>query len=253
MKTTLARAAAALPLLALLACAAPPAAPPAAPAAVVAGTAGPYLPPGEPDLVRYLAPPPAPGSAADARDLAAVLAAQAARTPAEVEAARLDQSVEVARFADVLGPRFSAKRLPRTFELARRACREASAVVRAAKDHWDRPRPYRASAAVEPVIANTTHGAYPSGHAACGFLWAIVLADLVPGRRAALFDRGTAYGWNRVVGGVHYPTDVEAGRAAAAVVAAVMFASPSFRADLEAARAEIAAAGLPGAGLSSAP
>lgn len=241
----LARACSALVLLALFACASPPPAPPAARAAPAIAAPAAYLPPGEPDLVRVLAPPPAPGSLADARDLAAVLAVQAARTPAEVEAARLDQSVEVARFADVLGPGFTAKRLPRTFELARRACREASAAVRVAKDHWNRPRPYRASAAVQPVITNTTHGAYPSGHAACGYLWAIVLADLAPARRAALFERGTAYGWNRVVGGVHYPTDVEAGRAAAAVIAATLFASPSFRTDLEAARAEVEAT-LPG-------
>lgn len=201
-----------------------------------------YLDGGGPDLTRYLAPPPAAGSVADRRDLAEVLAVQAARTPAEVDAAQADQKASVFRFADVLGPWFAAERLPRTDALATRACREASGATAVAKAHWKRPRPYFASAEVKPVIANTTQGSYPSGHATCGQLWAILLADLIPGQRTALFERGRRYGWNRVVGGVHYPSDVEAGRTAAALIAAALFASPAFRADLEAARAELAAA-----------
>jgi acid phosphatase (class A) len=192
-----------------------------------------------PDLTRYLAPPPAAGSAADRRDIAEVLAVQAARTEAEATAAQADQAPSVFRFADVLGPWFTAERLPLTDALAARACREASGATAAAKAYWRRPRPYVASDEVKPVISHTTQGSYPSGHATCGQLWAIVLAELVPEQRAALFERGHRYGWNRVIGGVHYPSDVEAGRTAAAVIAAALFANPAFQADLAATRAEL--------------
>ena len=112
----------------------------------------------------------------------------------------------------------------------------------AAKKFWSRPRPYVTSAEVKPVVSNVTEGSYPSGHATCGYLWAILLADMIPERRDELFARGTRYGMNRVVGGVHYPTDAEAGRLSAAVIAAVMFTTPAFRSDFAAARAELRAA-----------
>jgi acid phosphatase (class A) len=199
----------------------------------------PWIVPRSIDLTLYLAPPPAPGSAAQSTDLAAVLEAQRTRTGDEVRRSQLDQEVSVGRFADILGERFTAGSLPKTFELAAEACREAAAVVGAAKKAWQRPRPQVASSDVKPVVRFSTDGSYPSGHAACGYLWAVLLADLVPERRAALFSRGTEYGRNRIVGGVHFPTDVEAGRMSAAVIAGSLFASAEFRAALESARAEL--------------
>lgn len=83
--------------------------------------------------MKRMAHAPAAGSPEQARDLAAVLEAQAARTPAQVEAARLDQDVSIGRFADVLGPGFTAECLPRTFALAGKACRESSMVIAAAR------------------------------------------------------------------------------------------------------------------------
>ena len=248
MTTGLMRPLALLALLLLCGCVASgQTASPAVPADAVsrASPAARYLDAGSLDIARFLPPPPAAGSPGQAQDLAAVLASQAARTPAAVEAARLDQEVSVSRFAVILGPGFTAQQLPRTFALAGAACQETSFVILAAKRHWDRPRPFRASPEVRPVVTNASGGSYPSGHAACGYLWSILLADLVPERRDALFARGIAYGENRVLGGVHYPSDVEAGRMAAAVIAAKLYDSAAFRADLAAARAELTAAGLP--------
>src|SRR2546423_173969 len=53
---------------------------------------------------------------------------------------------------------------------------------------------------------------YPSGHARYGAVTAILLANMVPEKRRELFARGWDYGESRVVGGVHFPTDVESGR-----------------------------------------
>lgn len=198
-----------------------------------------WLPPEAVDLVRLLPPPPSTGSEAARRDLAAVLDWQARRSPAEADAAVADVEVSVFRYADVLGPWFSAERLPRTAELAVQLCRQSVRHVSRAKDHWRRERPYEVSAAVDPAIRNASGAAYPSGHAACGQLWAIVLADLLPARRAEIFARGRRYGEHRVVGGVHFPSDVEAGRLAATAIAAVLYTDPGFRADLERARAEL--------------
>lgn len=214
----------------------------AAMATAANGSEPPYFAAGEIDLTLYLAPPPRPGSAAQQADLEAVLDAQKRRSAAEVEEARADRKLSVFRFADVLGGGFSEERLPKTAALARKACQEASDVTAVAKRFWGRPRPYLTSPEVRPVTSNFTAGSYPSGHSTCGYLWAILLADMLPERRDALFARGIRFGRNRVVGGVHYPTDVQAGRLGAAVIAAVMFRSPVFRADLGAARQELRSA-----------
>jgi acid phosphatase (class A) len=201
-----------------------------------------WLAPDAVELPRLLPPPPAADSEAGRRDLAAVLALQAARTASDVAQAQADQKVSVFRFADVLGDAFTAERVPKTAALAERACREAASITARAKKHWQRPRPAVADTAVKPVVAIATDGAYPSGHATCGYLWAIVLGDMLPEKRAELFARGVRYGTNRIVGGVHYPTDAEAGRLGAAVIATALFANPAFRTALEAASAETRAA-----------
>ncbi len=216
----------------------------AATTAAVAGELA-YIPPGAVTLERYLPPPPSPGSAEGVRDLQGVLELQRTRTPADVAEAQADQEVSVFRFADVMGPEFTARRLPLTAVLARRACRESGALTAAAKRHWDRPRPFVASEAVAPVLRRPANASYPSGHSACGYLWAILLGEMLPEQRSIMLQRGMRYGMNRVVGGVHYPSDVEAGRIAAVAVATALFASEAFRNDFHAARAELHAT-LPG-------
>src|SRR5690606_21479592 len=80
---------------------------------------------------------------------------------------------------------------------------------------------------------------YPSGHAAVGAMMAIVLADMVPERRAELFARGWEYGEARVISGVHFPSDVEAGRILGTILVGLMQADARFQAEFRAARAEV--------------
>ena len=47
---------------------------------------------------------------------------------------------------------------------------------------------------------------------------AILLAAMVPEKRAEIFARGWEYGENRLVAGVHFPSDIESGRIAATAV-----------------------------------
>lgn len=198
-----------------------------------------YLTPAELDLPALLASPPEPGSVAQRQDLAAVLAAQAARTPGQTEYARADAEVSVFRFADVLGPAFRARDLPLTAALFRQVGREGSAIGRRGKDHWRRPRPFAASPDVEPLLSVGPGGSYPSGHALFGYATGLLLAQIVPEKRDALLERGVAYGENRVVAGVHYPTDTAAGRIAATAMVALLMQDAAFREDFREVRAEV--------------
>ena len=72
---------------------------------------------------------------------------------------------------------------------------------------------------------------YPSGHTTFAYVMAILLANMVPEKSVAIFDRAASYGYNRVVVGAHFPTDVEAGRIAGTVIDSVFLHEPRFLTD----------------------
>jgi acid phosphatase (class A) len=203
-------------------------------------TAEPYPLAAQLDLVTLLPPPPASGTEADRADLAAVLALQKSRSPAQIELAKADAEASIFRFADAIGPGFDATQLPLTARLFERVTASISAVVGPVKDHWNRPRPFLSSSEVEPLL-KPDGATYPSGHGVLARLYAIVLADLLPDKRREIFARGDRFAQGRLVNGVHYPSDIEAGFLAATAIAAELRRQPAFRDDLAKARAEIAA------------
>ena len=220
----------------------------------LAGPPPAYLSPAQIDSTALLPPPPAAGSEGALRDLQAVLDAQRSARAAGITARAVgDATINCDRFADVwVTPRGAAglaAGLAAGFAFATRAALQVSAATGAPKRFWKRPRPFVVSDAVErlgdvapdnpmPAAAalERDHTSYPSGHAAFGTACAIVLAQMVPEERAALFARGRAYGESRVIIGAHFPSDVEAGRTIGAAASAVMLQNAQFRADLSAAR-----------------
>ncbi len=84
-------------------------------------------------------------------------------------------------------------------------------------------------------------GSYPSGHTALGWAWALILTEIAPDRENAILARGRAFGESRIICNVHWQTDVFEGRFMGAAAVARLHADPAFRAELEAAKAEIAA------------
>jgi acid phosphatase (class A) len=192
-----------------------------------------------------LAPPPADGSPQQQADLAAVLRVQQERSPEAVARAQADTVKSVFRFSDVLGPAFNEQNLPKAAALFAAAGRDAELVARNGKRYFRRTRPYLVSSEVHPVVVTKpgdANDSYPSGHATFGYMSAILLAQMVPEKRAAIFARGREFGENRVVDGVHYPGDVEAGRIDGTLVAAALLANPAFQKAFADARAEVRAA-----------
>lgn len=200
---------------------------------------GHYIEPGQADLTRVLAPAPTDDSATTKADLAELLKLQAARTPAQEEAAKADVKRTVTRFADVLGPGFKKDALPVTEAFFKRLSRDASLAVAQVKNRWSRPRPFTVSDEIKPCLPRPASPSYPSGHSTWGHLAAIVLAGMVPEKAAELYARGDEFARQRLIGGVHYPSDVEAGKIAAAVIASALFSSEEFRKDYELSRAEV--------------
>lgn len=192
------------------------------------------------DLTALLPPPPATGSPAARRDLQGVLDMQARRTSAEITAAQADRLHSVFRFADVFGAAFTPQQLPRTTAFFARVVAYDKGEVTAVKAFWHHPRPVLVSHAVHPLSQEQPDDwSYPSGHSTLGYTEAVLLANMVPERRAAIFVRADLYAHHRVVMGVHYPSDVEAGRLAGTVLGGRLLDDPAWQADYAAARAEL--------------
>jgi acid phosphatase (class A) len=202
-----------------------------------------YLGKGQPDAIILLAPPPVAGSPEDAADLETTFQAYSAATPAE-RARGIDEiNLTIFHFAPAIGPWFAPGKFPKTEALFKEV--EAKAVTSRGKKHWQRIRPYhvdsgRFSNAIEHE--ERTDYSYPSGHSTRATVFALLLAEIFPDKHDALLVISRDIGWRRVEGGVHYPTDIYAGRVLGQAIVQELLANPAFQSDLAEARAELAPA-----------
>jgi acid phosphatase (class A) len=204
-----------------------------------------YLDPSQVDLVRILAPPPTPQSPEGKAELEAVLTVQRTRTDAEVKQAQADDELSVFRYADVMGAGFAPENLPFTTAFFKDVAADGGKVVNPTRQHFKRQRPVAVDKRVEPVV-NANGGSYPSGTAAFAYVAGILLANMVPEKAPAIFARAADWGRNRVLSGVHYPGDVEAGRISGTVIDNVLLHDAAFMADFAKAQAEVRRAiGMP--------
>jgi len=186
-------------------------------------------------LVARIPAPPAQGDAADRSDLAYVLAVQACATPQQIARAQMTDKLEIfGIFGEVLGPKFQPDNYPLTQALLQRVNATAGVVRDGLKNHYARPRPADAHTK-DGVVAHVAYSpsfAYPSGHALSGWLVALVLAQLEPSEGAQLMHCAAEIGWDRVVVGVHYQTDVIASRTVAQLVFDRLMSDPDFQEQL---------------------
>jgi acid phosphatase (class A) len=188
-------------------------------------------------LEHYVAPPP---DAFFARaEAAEMLVIQDARTPEQAARALADSEYSVFRFADVMGPSFTVDVLPKTAAFFQRVHQVSAHLLEPLKRKWMRLRPFEQDERIKPVIHPSRSPSYPSGHATFGYLAGVLPADMVPERRDAILSRAREYGENRVIGGVHFPSDVAAGREVAIVLAIELRSSAEFRDSFEEVRTEI--------------
>jgi len=222
-------------------------APPPAPARSALPTG--YLTPQTwPDAAKILPLPPTTGSAREAVDQGVFRATRALEGTPRWAMAQADvptmPDAMLKGFSCAVGMDLSTQTAPKLNTLLSRTAIDMGRQVSAVKDVFKRKRPYLIEAGkicMPPSVLLDASPDYPSGHSTWGWSMSLILAELVPDRATAILNRGRAFGESRVVCGVHSPSAVEAGRTNGASLIATLHGQAAFRADLEAAREEVAA------------
>ena len=166
-----------------------------------------------PETIRQMiGPHPAKDSVEESREFAILADYQRTRTTEQCRLAAKEESANlVTLFANEGGPlsKTEARILSIRFL---QAYASAGINIYLAKSLYDRPRPYVANPELTPCIDKESSSAYPSGHTALARMFARLLSRIYPEREDAFMKRADEVAMNRVIGGVHHPSDIVAGK-----------------------------------------
>ena len=209
-----------------------------------------YLDPKDlPDAVALIPPPPAPGSAAFAHDEEVARSTFALRNTPRFDLAVSDFDLKIPSlvntFSCALNVQVTEENAPYLYTLLRRSFTDLALSTYAAKNHYKRTRPFQQNH--EPIGVPKAQSilekdpSYPSGHTAVGMGYSLILSELSPERANEILARGRAFGESRTIVNHHWFSDVVWGRFMGASTVARLHGDATFRADLDAAREEMAA------------
>ena len=202
-----------------------------------------------PNSLALLPPPPEEGSAAWELDQEKAAYYVALEDEARKKQAIKDNELAFPEAAEAFhrlpGVEISEEHTPHLYMILRRSLADAGLSTYAAKDHYQRTRPFVKNQTPTLLPDEEEYlskdGSYPSGHTAIGWAWALILAEVYPDQADAILKRGKEFGISRNVCNVHWHSDVLAGRTMGAAAVALLHADPDFLLDLVAAKEEVAA------------
>ncbi|HAT1583195.1 TPA: phosphatase PAP2 family protein [Raoultella ornithinolytica] len=139
------------------------------------------------------------------------------------------------QFSSVVGTEISEKNTPKLYQFLLKLRKDSGLANYAAKNKYKRVRPFvlfgnfgqTCDVDAEPFLKK--NGSYPSGHSAAGWLMSLVLAEMLPEKADAIVQRGYDYGQSRVICGVHWQSDVDAGRVIGAAALTKVRANKDFQ------------------------
>lgn len=182
--------------------------------------------------------PPAPGSPAEADDLAVLRWNQRSRYPEAVVHSWRFLDRNLSSFDAAVGSDLG-KTAPTLVKGLPFFLKRIDAVKDGLKDAVARPRPYVSHPELQPCVPTETTWSYPSGHATWYGAVSLLLADLLPERRERLLQVGRQGGYARSYCVVHYPSDVLASQRLAEAISRDVIASPQWQAFRQQLRPEL--------------
>ena len=198
------------------------------------------------DAAHILPPPPVAGSPLARAEVAELKAIHARSTPDMIAAAARDSKDEKPdMFNAALG--FDLTQYPQTTGLMEMVIAEEDVDAKTAKKFFHRDRPWIVDNSIQTCTAKSpakaSNNSYPSGHSTLAFAMGEVLANLIPPKSQLILARSQEFAENRLVCGVHFRSDITAGQQFGTVLARALMENPQFQAQMQAARAELRAAG----------
>ncbi|MBS1961727.1 MAG: phosphatase PAP2 family protein [Bdellovibrionales bacterium] len=184
------------------------------------------------DLKKILKEPPAATSKETRQELDEMLALQANRTDEDVERTKFEVRNSVRTF---FGPPYgplTAEEAAALEPLFVKVRNDVNYFSQAVKKVWKRDRPFITDPRIKPCVPLENTTSYPSGHAATSHLFALVLGELNPKRAKEIMASADRVGADRVLAGMHHPSDVEAGKEIADAVWKKLRTNSAFKKDL---------------------
>ena len=210
-----------------------------------ASTTG-YLGAAGPDTYKILPPAPVAGTIRFQADRSTFLATRSSKdTPRWALAiADANEAAIVKDMSCAIGMELTPDKAPKLTKVLMTMRFDVRRAVNTPKDIYKRQRPYLIDEG--PICVEKTDGLaaspdYPSGHTTWGWSVGLVLAELIPDRSTEILTRARSFGESRLFCGVHNMSAVESGRTNGSAVVAGLHGSAQFRADMDAARQELAA------------
>jgi acid phosphatase (class A) len=197
-----------------------------------------FVAPDQIDVKSLLQPPPAEDSPQEKKEIEKIISLQANRSDDDVKRIKYEANLTPFICGDILGKSFNAADLPVTARLLNEIAADTGAITSHAKHVFNRKRPPLVDARVSPCLSTDGSSSYPSGHSTYATVFGRVLARLSPENTDKLLARSRQIGDDRVLAGVHFPSDVEAGRVLGNAIADHLFASPDFLWQLQSAEIE---------------
>ena len=124
-------------------------------------------------------------------------------------------------------------------QLLKHAGDDGAMIMFRLKKQNGRLRPFEQHPGLVIPVFTATDFSYPSGHSSGSELQARILSLLFPDHAAALMNKARLIADSRVVAGVHYESDIEAGRQLGDLIFSILQANSKFQRDLETAKAGI--------------
>lgn len=170
------------------------------------------------ELSKALPPPPQSGSTQQKSDEQTLLMLQSKRTKTDCERANSEALVDFdAFFRKPSGP-LTKDELDQIRSLITEVDQDAYYFINKLKKEYPRERPFLYVAKLQPCVPKEKTLAYPSGHAAVSALIAMVAGDIFPAKAESLKHRAELIANDRVLGGVHHPSDIASGKIIASAI-----------------------------------
>ncbi len=193
-----------------------------------------FLTPDAVQIASVISAAPAPGSAVDQLDNGVLRLQQSNRSVEDCARAAAEVVHSLDNFFGPARGPLTAAEVSRLDPLFSQLVGEIKFFSNQGKGIWHRPRPYDEDRTLVPCVEKESTFAYPSGHATVSKAFAQILSKAFPERAQAFQVAADHVAIDRVISGLHHPSDVLAGQTLGVVIGSALLQNSKFSAALDA-------------------